>query len=75
MLVAGVVLSSSAGAVLARCLEHAGEIELAQDLGIAVDANRSEVRLAPRDEHAILLALDDCPIELQALKDALRANA
>lgn len=75
MVIAGVGLSASDIAILARCLQDTGELELAEELGLGLDASRSEIRLSRRQEQAILLALEDCPRELQPLKDALQANA
>lgn len=74
MLIAGVLLSASAVASLARHLQGLGQVDLAQELGFAVDANRGELRLAPSEEDAILSVLHDCPVVLQPLRDALEAN-
>ena len=57
-----------------RCRQVEGEFELAERLGFAADANRSELRLSRSEERALLLVLDDCPLELQSLKAALQAN-
>lgn len=65
MLVSGVVLSSSAVALLARSLQRAGHRPLADDVGIAVDANWTELTLAPNEEAEILAVLDPCPALLQ----------
>jgi hypothetical protein len=74
MFVSGVILSASAVALLARCLQRAGHIRLADDVGLAVDANWSELKLAPNEEDEILAALNDCPALLQPLRDALQAS-
>lgn len=75
MLITGVVLSASAVAALARCLQRAGHVRLADDVGLAVDANWDELVLAPSEEDEILSALHTCPDLLRPLRDALRANA
>jgi hypothetical protein len=75
VLVSGVALSATAVAVLARCLQRAGHAELADDVGLAVDANWIELILAPNEEAQILAALHDCPLLLQPLRDALQADA
>lgn len=72
MLIAGVVLSATAVAVLARCLQRAGQRQLADDVGSALDANWSEFTLAANEERTILSVLHDCPDPLQPLRDALR---
>ena len=64
MLIAGVVLSASAVAVLARRLQRAGQLRLADD----------EMQLAPNEETTILRVLRDCPELLRPLRDALQAN-
>jgi hypothetical protein len=74
MLIAGVILSASAVAVLARRLQRAGQVRLADDVGLALDANWSELNLAPNEEQTILSVLQDCPDVLQPLRDALQAN-
>ena len=73
MFVSGVFLSSSAVALLARSLQRAGHRPLADDVGIAVDANWTELTLAPNEEAEILAVLDPCPALLQLLRDALQA--
>ena len=75
MVIASVILSANAVAVLARRLQRAGQMQLADDVGLALDANWSEFTLAPNEERTILSVLDDCPDLLQPLRDALRANA
>jgi hypothetical protein len=75
VLFSGVALSATAVAGLARCLQRAGHAELADDVGLAVDANRLELVLAPNEEVQILAALDDCPVLLRPLRDALQADA
>jgi hypothetical protein len=74
MLVAGVPLSASAIATLARCLQRDDHVQLAGDVGLALDAGRTELRLAPGEEDEILAVLDDCPAQLQGLRDALHAT-
>lgn len=74
MRVAGVEVRSGAVAKLALLLEHAGYHDLAQRVGIAVDTNQRELRLAPRD---ISLALSVLPHPLNGLaqlRDALTAQ-
>ena len=75
MLVSGVLLTGNGVAVLARCLQRAGHVRLASDVGLAVDANWSELTLVSNEEDEILAALDDWPAQLLPLRDALRANA
>jgi hypothetical protein len=74
MLIAGVILSASAVAALARRLQRAGQTRLADDVGLALDANWSEMQLAPNEEDTILSVLHDCPVLLKPLRDALQAN-
>ena len=74
MVIAGVLLPSTSLSLLVRCLDGAGEHELAQDIGVAVDANRQEMRLGPGEERAILGVLRNCPHPLQPLRDALEAT-
>lgn len=74
MLVSGVVLSATAVAVLARCLQRAGQTRLADDLGLALDADWDEMKLAPNEEATILSVLDQCPELLRPLEDALQAK-
>ena len=74
MLIAGVVLSASAVAVLARRLQRAGQLRLADDVGLALDGDWREMQLAPNEETTILRVLRDCPELLRPLRDALQAN-
>jgi hypothetical protein len=74
MLISGVILSASAVAVLARCLQRAGQVRLADDVGLALDAAWEELQLAPNEERAILSALADCPDVLRPLQGALDAK-
>jgi hypothetical protein len=74
MLVSGVFLSASAVALLARCLQRAGQTRLADDVGLALDADWDEMKLAPNEEATILSVLDHCPELLRPLRDALQAN-
>ncbi len=74
MLIAGVVLSASSVAVLARRLQRAGQLRLADDVGLALDGDWNELQLAPNEEITILRVLRDCPELLRPLRDALRAN-
>lgn len=74
MLIAGVVLSASAVAVLARRLERAGQLRLADDVGLALDGDWNEMQLAPNEETTILRVLRDCPDLLRPLRDSLQAN-
>jgi hypothetical protein len=75
MLISGVLLSATAVAVLARCLQRAGQRQLADDVGLALDANWTEMKLAPNEEATILSVLHDCPMLLQPLREALRTNS
>jgi hypothetical protein len=74
MVVSGVLLSASAVAVLARCLQRAGHMPLADDLGFALDANWNELVLARSEEKEVLSVLDDCPAELETLRVALQTG-
>jgi len=74
MLIAGVVLSASAVAVLARRLQRAGQLRLADDVGLALDGDWREMQLAPNEETTILRVLGDCPELLRPLQDALQAS-
>ena len=74
MVVSGVAVLPSAVATLARCLQRTGYIDLADDVGLALDSDWNELQLAPIEEEEMLAVLDDCPALLQPLRDALRAN-
>jgi hypothetical protein len=74
MRVAGVILSASAVAVLARCLDRSGHVRLADDVGLALDADWDEFVLAPHEEREILSVLAQCPSVLNSLRDALKAR-
>ena len=67
-------MSATAVALLARLLQGAGQIRLADDVGLALDANWSEMVLAPNEEDTILSVLQDCPALLRPLRDALQAT-
>ena len=54
MIVSGVVVSATAVAVLARCLQRAGHNRLADDVGLALDADWHELVLAPNEAAALL---------------------
>jgi hypothetical protein len=75
MFVAGVLLSASAVALLARRLQEAGELDMAETIGYAVDRNQEELLLGPHEGRAILAALHHCPPDLEPLKLTLRARA
>jgi hypothetical protein len=49
-------------------------MQLAGDVGFALDANWREMQLAPNEERTILSVLSDCPDVLEPLRDALREN-
>jgi hypothetical protein len=74
MFVAGVLLSASAVALLARRLQDAGDLEMAETIGFAVDANHEDLLIGPNEGHAILAVLRDCPPELEPLRLALQAR-
>lgn len=74
MVVSGIALSASAVALLARRLQRAGHRQLADDVGLAVDANWDELVLASHEEEEILSTLHHCPAPLRPLRDELRAN-
>jgi hypothetical protein len=74
MIVSGVVVSATAVAVLARCLQRAGHKRLADDVGLALDADWHELVLAPNEEKEILSVLAHCPPVLHPLRDALQAR-
>jgi hypothetical protein len=71
MIVAGVDVPASAVAELALRLHQAGELDLAQHVGRAVDNNRAALGLDPRDVPVALSALEDCPDALVQLRGAL----
>jgi hypothetical protein len=72
MVVAGVEISLSAAGLLALLLDEAGEADLAQRIGLAIDANSRGVGIRA-DEHATVLAvLENPPADLRPLRDALR---
>jgi hypothetical protein len=75
MIISGVLVSATGVAVLALCLQRAGRTRLADDVGVALDGNWKELVLARGEEDEILSVLQDCPVELQPLRDALQANA
>jgi hypothetical protein len=75
MFVAGVLLSASATASLARRLQDMGDLEMAEKIGFAVDGNQDELLVGQREGRAILGVLHDCPAELDPLRLALRARA
>ena len=75
MLISGVIVSAGAVAVLARRLQRAGERRLADDVGLALDADWVEFTLAAHEEKTILSVLRDCPDLLQPLRDALQSTA
>ena len=75
MFVAGAQLSASGIALLARRLQEAGDLELAQTIGLALDAGQEELLIGPAEGHAVLAVLHDCPPELRPLRDALQARA
>jgi hypothetical protein len=76
MFVAGVLLSAGAAALLARRLRDAGEPEVAETVGLAVDANLDELPLGRSEGRTILFALHGrCPPELEPLRLALQAHA
>ena len=72
MWIAGLLLPTSAVALLARLLEIAGHEELATRVGWAVDRNRRELRLSREERSQIAEALATaCPRNLQALRRVL----
>ena len=73
MIVSGVLLSATSVAVLGRCLQRGGHNRLADDVGLALDADWHELVLAPTEESQILSVLDDCPAELEPLRLVLQA--
>jgi hypothetical protein len=76
MLVAGVLLSASAVALLARRLRTAEEFEIAETLGLAIDANHHELPIGVAEGRTILIVLNtNCPPALEALRVALQARA
>ena len=74
VLISGALLSATAVAVLARCLQRAGQLRLADDVGLALDADWAEFTLAPNEEKTILSVLRDCPELLRPLRDVLQAS-
>ena len=74
MFVAGVILSASATASLARRLQDVGDLEIAEKIGFAVDGNQDDLLIGAGEGRAILAVLHDCPAELDPLRRALRAR-
>jgi hypothetical protein len=70
-----VFLSATAVAQLARSLQRAGQRQLADDVGLALDANWTEMKLAPNEESTILSVLHHCPDLLKPLREALRTDS
>jgi hypothetical protein len=71
MVVAGVEISLGAAALLALLLEQDGESDLAQRIGLAVDANSRGVGVRADERRILLRVLQDPPAQLRGLKDAL----
>jgi hypothetical protein len=71
MRVAGTNVPASAVAEVALRLHYAGENNLGQHLGTAVDTNRHELGLSVGARETILRVLEDCPDRLAELRDAL----
>jgi len=72
VVIAGVAVSASAIATLARRLEKSGRGQSAQRIEYALDAGQEELALAPSEGRVILDALEDCPDDLVPLRDELR---
>ena len=72
MIIAGVTVTASAIASLARRLEDSGRGESAQRIEYALDAGQTERALGPSEGRVILDALEDCPDDLVPLRDELR---
>lgn len=73
MLVGGVEISASAASFLALLLDRANHGDLAQRVGLAVDANACAVSFRGDERDAVLAVLDPAPAELCALRTALAA--
>ena len=71
MRVAGIELPAGAVAELALRLHNAGENDLAQRVGTAVDTNRPTFGFSSRERSIVLLVLDDCPERLAPLRVVL----
>ena len=72
MVVAGVEISLSAAALLALLLDEAGEADLAQRIGLAIDANSRGVGIRADEQATVLAVLENPPADLRPLRDALR---
>jgi hypothetical protein len=72
MVVAGVEMSLSAAALLALLLDEAGEADLAQRIGLAIDANSPGVGIRADEQGTVLAVLANAPADLRPLRDALR---
>ena len=72
MVVAGVEISLSAAALLALLLDEAGEADLAQRIGLAIDANSRGVGIRADEQGTVLAVLANPPADLRPLRDALR---
>ena len=78
MLIEGVEVPARGVADLALRLHRAGQADLAQAIGLAVDGNRPAFWLRSSgnraDREAMLRALEDCPRPLAKLRAALLAS-
>jgi hypothetical protein len=75
MTIAGTQLGDAAVAELALVLRRAGEVDLAQYIGHAIDNGRDVLDLNRRDCDDILRVLDDPPVSLVELRGGLLQEA
>ena len=75
MLISGANVPLANLARLAIRLRHFGETELSVRISLAIDMNRSELKLTGYERAQLLEALGDGPDELDELRGALEAEA
>jgi hypothetical protein len=73
VLISGIEVPLAVVAMPALRLDRRGDLELSSRLGFAVDLDRAEFRIRPRDRERLLQALEDNgPDDLDELRAALR---
>ncbi len=71
VMVVGIQVGSAGVADLALLLHRAGQWQLAQHVGWAVDRNRTDLTLTRSEQASVLRVLKQCPVGLAALKQKL----
>jgi hypothetical protein len=74
MLISGVNVPLANLARLAIRLRHRGETELSIRISLAIDMNRSELRLAAYEREKLLRAMGEGPDDFDELRAALYAD-